>query len=58
MREAAGQAAYHGSFIAHWLDAILFYNAPAWFFVTLYSAFGALVVLAWWYVRPRGFADR
>ena len=55
LREAAGQATYSGAFIAHWLGTILYYEAPAWMFVAIYSVFGSLVVLAWWFVRPRKF---
>ncbi|NND82426.1 MAG: DUF2784 domain-containing protein [Gammaproteobacteria bacterium] len=52
LREAAGTATYSGAFIQHWLQAILFYDAPAWVFITLYTAFGALVLLSWWLVPP------
>jgi len=55
LRARAGDATYSGAFIAHWLDALLYYRAPEWVFVLCYSAFGALVALAWWWVRPRPF---
>lgn len=53
LRERAGDATYEGSFIAHWLQALLYYNAPAWVFTVAYTAFGAIVVLSWFWVRPR-----
>ena len=53
LREAAGQATYSGSFIAHWLHTLLYYEAPAGVFTSLYSAFGLIVAFSWWYVRPR-----
>lgn len=55
LRSKAGDAVYSGSFIAHWLETLLYYQAPAWVFVVCYSAFGSLVVLSWFWVRPRPF---
>ena len=52
LRNKAGDATYAGSFIAHWLEAILYYRAPAWVFAVCYTAFGAIVVLSWVWVRP------
>ena len=52
LRERAGVETYSGSFIQHWLQAILYYNAPEWVFVTMYTAFGALVLGSWFVVRP------
>lgn len=54
LRSRAGGTTYGGSFIAHWLDALLYYQAPAWVFAVGYTAFGALVVAGWFWVRPRG----
>ena len=51
-RGRAGDATYTGSFIAHWIEAALYYQAPPWVFVVCYSAFGALVVASWFWVRP------
>jgi len=53
LRERAGDVVYAGSFIAHWLESILYFRAPAWVFVVGYTAFGALVVASWFWVRPR-----
>jgi len=53
LRARAGDAVYTGSFIAHWLERLLYYEAPAWVFAVVYSAFGLLVVLSWFRVRPR-----
>jgi hypothetical protein len=55
LRERAGGATYTGSFIAHWLDRILYYRAPLWVFAIVYTVFGALVIASWFWVRPRGF---
>ena len=53
LRERAGQTSYTGDFIAYWLRRLLFFDAPAWVFTVCYSAFGALVLLSWFGVRPR-----
>ena len=53
LRREAGDATYTGAFIAHWLDAILYYEAPAWVFALCYTVFGAVVVLSWFWVRPK-----
>ncbi len=58
LRHQAGDATYGGTFIAHWLHAILYYEAPAWTFVVCYTGFGALVVLSWSKVRPRPFTEQ
>ena len=54
-RSRAGDAVYPGSFIGHWLETLLYYEAAAWVFVVCYTAFGALVVASWFWVRPRSF---
>lgn len=56
LRRAAGQSSYRESFIAHWLSKLLYWEAPWWVFVAAYTAFAAVVALAWWWVRP-GFRD-
>ncbi len=53
LRREAGDATYTGEFIAHWLNAILYYQAPAWVFALCYTAFGAVVILSWFWVRPK-----
>ena len=53
LRSNAGDAVYQGSFISHWLESILYYQAPAWVFVVCYTAFGIVVAGSWFLVRPR-----
>jgi glucan phosphoethanolaminetransferase (alkaline phosphatase superfamily) len=53
LRALAGDTVYSGSFIAHWLGELLYYHAPDWAFVILYTAFGSLVLLSWYWIRPR-----
>lgn len=40
-------AMYNGSFIEHWLQRFLYYDAPSWVFTLIYSFFGLLVVASW-----------
>ena len=44
LRGKAGDATYAGSFVSHWLEAILYYRAPAWVFAASYTAFAVIVV--------------
>jgi len=53
LRRQAGEAAYSTSFIEHWLQRVLYYEAPLWVFTLVYTAFGMLVAYAWWYFPPR-----
>jgi hypothetical protein len=53
LRMRAGQPGYPTGFIAHWLHRLLYWEAPLWVFALAYSAFGALVLLAWWRWPPR-----
>lgn len=58
LRRRAGVAGYEGSFIAHWLHRVIFYEAPGWVFTAVYTAFGILVAFTWWFGRPRRREDR
>ena len=52
LRAKADTATYSGSFIQYWLQSLLYYSAPAWVFVVLYTVFGSLVLASWFFVRP------
>jgi polyferredoxin len=52
LRALAGSAPYNAGFIEHWVQRILFYEAPAWVFVTAYTLFGLLVAGVWWRYPP------
>ena len=58
LRARGGDATYEGSFIAHWLNELLYFQAPAWVFTLCYSLFGALVLASWFLVRPRSVRRR
>ena len=53
LRSRAGDTVYPGSFISHWLDAILYYQAPPWVFAVCYTVFGGMVAGSWFWVSPR-----
>ncbi len=52
LRESTGGEAYSGSFIQHWLQSLLYYSAPEWVFIVLYTGFGSLVLASWFLVPP------
>lgn len=53
LREAASSNNYSGSFIQHWLQRLLYYNAPEWVFIVVYTVFGSLVLASWFIVPPK-----
>ncbi len=53
LREHAGDSTYQGAFIAHWIEQLLYYEAPGWVFALIYTLFGCLVALSWLWVKPR-----
>ena len=57
LRSRAGDAVFPGSFVAHWLESILYYQAPPWVFAVAYTLFAAVVVGSWFWVSPRRFRD-
>lgn len=44
---------YTQGFIAHGLQRLIFYDAPAWLFTLGYTLFAAAVAAAWWKFPPR-----
>lgn len=53
LRAHARQGAYSGGFIEHWLQRLLYYDAPGWVFTVAYSLFGLAVLATWWWFPPR-----
>jgi len=53
LRREGGQAGYTGDFIAHWLQAILFWELPPWVFIAAYSLFTLMVAWLWYRVPPQ-----
>jgi len=54
LRTHARAATYSGSFIEHWLQRLLYYEAPTWVFTLGHSIFGLLVAVTWRYFPPAG----
>jgi hypothetical protein len=53
LRAQAGQEQYEGSFIQFWLERLLYYEAPEWVFIAVYTVFGLFVVITWFCFPPR-----
>lgn len=53
LRQKAEEVVYQESFIAYWLNKILYYQAPWWVFVVIYTLFGSLVICSWFWVKPK-----
>ena len=57
LRARAGDGTYEGTFISHWLEALLYYRAPAWVFTLCYTLFALAVIACWFWIRPRPFRE-
>lgn len=53
LREQAGNTTYSGSFVACWLQRLLFYEAPPWVFALNYTLFGVLAAATWLRFPPK-----
>lgn len=53
LRAQAHGPTYSGSFIEHWVQRALFYEAPGWVFTLGYTLFGLIVVATWRRFPPR-----
>ena len=58
LRVRARAAPYEAGFIEHWMQWLLYLDAPGWAFTLAYSLFGMAVAAAWWYFPPRFRRDR
>lgn len=52
LRAKANATTYSGSFVEHWVQRVLYYEAPSWAFVLGYTLFGLLVVATWFCFPP------
>lgn len=57
LRSKARTVTYEGSFIEHWLQSLLFWEADPWVFTSAYTLFALAVAAAWWYFPPTGGRD-
>lgn len=53
LRTQAGSPSYRRSFIEHWLQRLIYLEAPPWAFTLAYTLFALAVLLAWWRFPPR-----
>jgi len=53
LRVQAGESGYAVSFIEHWVQSFLYYQAPLWVFAIIYTGFGLAVAWAWWRYPPQ-----
>ena len=47
LRGRAGLVTHSDSFIGHWLQRLLYIDAPLWVFTVVYTLFGLLVAWVW-----------
>lgn len=50
--DAAGKSGYQNSFIAYWVERIMYWNAPQWVFILAYLLFFVLILFLWKKYRP------
>ncbi len=55
LRALAGAPGYATSFVGHWLQRLVFYQAPGWFFTALYTVFALLVTIVFVFYPPRRY---
>ncbi|MEJ2140117.1 MAG: DUF2784 domain-containing protein [Gammaproteobacteria bacterium] len=53
LRVKGGDATYPGGFMAHWVETLLYYEAPFWIFTAAYTVLFALVCVSWFWIPPR-----
>ncbi len=58
LRLLAGSAGYATSFIGHWLQRLVFYEAAPWVFTAVYTVFALLVVAVFVFYPPRRYPSR
>jgi len=47
LRIAAGENAYSGGFIQHWVQTLIYYDLPLRFFSIVYVLFAVIVMITW-----------
>jgi len=52
LEQSAGQAASREPLIARWVDSVIFWNLPIWFFAALYVAVLIYALALWRWVPP------
>ena len=57
LRSQAGLKVYGTGFVEHWLQQLLYYDAPEWVFVVGYTVFAGAVLATWWTFPPGAGRD-
>lgn len=57
-RQNSGQTTYTGGMIENLLQQLLYWNAPSWVFVVVYTLFLIIVLSTWFFVPPKRTAVR
>lgn len=52
LRMKSGSGMYERSFLSYWLERVIFYTAPEWVFIAIYTGFGVLVIVTWLVYPP------
>jgi hypothetical protein len=47
LRVQSGAPAYEKGFIEHWVQWLIFHEAPSWVFTAIYTGFAMLVIATW-----------
>lgn len=58
LRLAAGKPGYSETFVGHWLGKLVYFDVPAWVFITVYTVFGLVVLACWFIVKPEKLRKR
>lgn len=58
LRRLAGAPGYATSFIGDWLQRFIFYQAPDWMFIGLYTVFALLVIVVFIFYPPQRYPRR
>lgn len=58
LRNRAGQVAYRGDFLGHWVHELLFFDGPPWTFTLVYAVFGLIVAATFWLSPPAPSSPR
>ena len=53
LRAQAGLPTYAESFVGHWLQRLLYFDAPGWAFMLVYTLFALVVAGVWLRFPPR-----
>jgi hypothetical protein len=58
LRAQAGLPTYAATFVGHWLQRLLYFDAPGWAFMLVYTLFALLVAAVWVRFPPRRWRYR